>query len=125
MGAPILAQEKRLREKRGSGEGAGNFEEEVAELGGIFFAGAGLDAAGDVDGVGTNDADGLCDIFGGQATGKDDAMTGRGATRCVPIDGAASTAELLRSGAIEQECANGGKFAGRVAKISDRQYARL
>ena len=43
--------------------GAGYFGEEFAELGGVFDAGAGFDAAGDVNGIGTGGQDGFADVF--------------------------------------------------------------
>ena len=52
--------------------GAGDFGEEGAEFGGVFFAGAGFDAGGDIHGVGVDGHDGFTDIFRGEAAGKKD-----------------------------------------------------
>jgi hypothetical protein len=50
--------------------GAGNFGEEGAEFAGIFFAGAGFDAAGDVHSIGPDYDDRFTDIFGSEASGE-------------------------------------------------------
>ena len=83
--------------------GAGDFGEELAELGAIFFAGAGFDAAGDVDGVGADGEDGFGHVFGGEAAGEDDAVSFCGAagevqSAVVPVPPNWS----LRG--VEQEC---------------------
>src|SRR5439155_8084854 len=55
-----------------SAVGTGYFSEEVAEFGGVFDAGAEFDAAGDVDGVGTDGEDSFADVFRREAAGEDD-----------------------------------------------------
>src|SRR4051794_17258834 len=46
--------------------------DKIAEFGGVFFAGGGFDAAGDVDGVGAGGEDSLGDVVGGEAAGEDE-----------------------------------------------------
>ena len=58
-----------------SAVGAGDFGEEFAEFGGVFEAGAGFDAAGDVDGVRADREDGFSDVFGSEAAGKNHVVS--------------------------------------------------
>jgi len=60
----------RATKKKPRSIGARDFGEEGAEFGGIFFAGAGLDAAGCVHGIGVDGEDGLGDIFRSEAAGE-------------------------------------------------------
>src|SRR5579862_9500001 len=76
------------------GVGAGDFGEELAELGAIFFAGAGFDAAGYVYGVGADVEDGFGDVFGGEAAGENDAVGFGGAAGDGPV-GAVACAAIL------------------------------
>ena len=88
--------------------GAGDFGEELAEFGAIFFAGAGFDAAGDVDGVGANVEDGFGDVFGGEAAGEDDAVGFCGAAGDGPVGAVAGAAELAGFVGVEEEGVDGG-----------------
>src|SRR5579859_7855086 len=73
LGTMVDGEESKLAVrsmKSGEGAvGAGDFGEEVAELGGVFDAGAGFDAAGNVHGIGADGEDGLADVFGREAAG--------------------------------------------------------
>ena len=75
--------------------GAGDFVEEGAELGGVFLAGPGFDAAGHIHGVGTHDANGFGNIFGREAAGEDDALGWRRVRARDRVNGSTRAAELL------------------------------
>src|SRR5256886_13094057 len=75
--------------------GTGDFGEEVAEFGGVFDAGAGFDAAGDVDGVRADGEDGFTDVFGREAAGENDFVFCGGSLRDRPVERLARTAELV------------------------------
>ena len=76
--------------------GSGDFGEEGAEFGGIFFAGVGLDAAGDVYRIGSNGEDGLRDVVGSKAAGENDSVFGAGTFCDVPVGELAGAAEVFR-----------------------------
>ena len=88
--------------------GAGDFGEELAELGAILFAGGGFDAAGDVDGVRADVEDGFGDVFGCEAAGEDDAVGFGGAAGDGPVGAVAGAAELVFRAGVEEEGADGG-----------------
>ena len=71
-----------------------NFVKESAELGRVFAAGAGFDAAGHIDRVGAHDADGFGDIFGRETACKDNPLRLGGGTGEMPVCGGAGTAKL-------------------------------
>jgi len=79
-----------LRRKSPRSIGARDFGEEGAEFGGIFFAGAGLDAAGCVHGIGVDGEDGLGDIFRSEAAGEKNRVFLGGAFGDFPIGETAS-----------------------------------
>src|SRR5271165_1650723 len=112
--------------------GAGDFVEEGAELGGIFFAGAGFDSAGYIDGVGPNDADGFGDVFGGESTCKDDAMGLCEGAGEVPVADGAGAAVVSGERRVQKE-SGGATKAGKIRRgssltqahdLDDRQTAR-
>ena len=78
----------------------------MAELSAIFFAGAGFDAAGYVDGVGADVEDGFGDVFGGEAAGKDDAVGFGGAAGDLPIGALARAAVLAGFCGVEKKGAD-------------------
>ena len=65
--------------------GAGNFGEKSAEFAGVFFAGAGFDAAGNVHRIGPDGDDGFTDIFRSEATGEKNWKLLGGAGSDLPI----------------------------------------
>src|SRR5260221_180526 len=91
--------------------GAGDFGEEVAELGGFFEAGAGFDAAGDVDGVRADGEDGFTDVFGREAAGENDFVFCGGSLCDRPVERLAGTAELVFfCGGIKKEVGRAAEF---------------
>lgn len=93
--------------------GAGDFFEESAEFDGILFPRAGFYAAGDVDGVGADDADGFGYVFRSESAGEDDALGLRGGAGEMPVAGGAAATILAGSGGIEEEggsATKAGKF---------------
>lgn len=99
-----MAGEGAGRRRMGMGGlgGVGGLEEGVEE-GGVFAAGGGFDAAGDVDGVGLGLADGELDVIGVEASGEDDrAAEGFGLAGEVPIEGATGSAALAGDVGIEE-----------------------
>jgi len=75
----------------------GDFGEEGAKFGGVFFAAAGFDAAGYVHGVGPDGEDGFGDIFRGEATGEKDGISSGEAFCDLPVGEAASATITFRS----------------------------
>src|SRR5580692_1000153 len=86
--------------------GASDFGEELAELGAIFFAGAGFDAAGYVYGVGADAQDGFGDVFGREAAGEDDAVSLGGAAGDGPVGAMAGAAVFTRFCGVEKKRAD-------------------
>ena len=103
--------------------GAVDFVEEGFEFGGIFAAGAGFDAAGDIDSVGADDADGFADIFGRETAGEDDAIGLRGNAGEVPVGGGACAAEVSGLRGVDQKSGSGTKFriCGRGSSLPQAQ----
>ena len=83
--------------------GAGDFGEEGAEFAGIFFAGAGFDAAGYIHGVGAGGDNGFSDIFRREAAGENDAMRFCSSPGYGPIEGLAGAAELIAHRGVEEK----------------------
>lgn len=89
--------------------GAVYFAKKIAKLGGILFAGMGLDTGGDVHGVGANDTDSLVDVRRGKTACKNYGMRSGGAASDIPVGGAACAAKLAVFGrGVEQECRGRG-----------------
>jgi len=76
--------------------GAGDFGEEGAKSGGIFFAGVGLDATGDVYRIGSNGEDGVRNVVGSKPAGEKDSAFGCGEFCDFPVGELAGAAELSR-----------------------------
>src|SRR5437868_15051281 len=76
--------------------GAGDFGDEGAKFGGIFFAGVALDATGDVYRIGSNGEDGVRNVVGSKAAGENDSAFGCGALCDFPVGELAGAAELFR-----------------------------
>jgi hypothetical protein len=93
--------------------GAIYFVEEGAEFDGIFFAGAGFDAAGHIDGKWADDTDGFGNVFGSEAARENDAVRLGSATSEVPVAGGAAAAVLAGERRVEKERGGGAK-AGKI-----------
>lgn len=93
--------------------GARDFFEEGAEFDGIFFARSSFHAAGYVDSVGANDANGFGYVFRSESAGENDALGLRGGACQVPVAGGAAATVLAGSGGIEQE----GRSATKAGEI--------
>src|SRR5258705_5529848 len=83
----------------------------------IFLAGLGLDAAGNINSIGTHNANGLSDVLHLEAARQNNTVRGGGAAGQVPIRGLTSAAILARTCAIEQE----REDAGVAIKRSQRE----
>lgn len=86
--------------------GAGDFGEEIAEFVAVFFARSCFDAAGDIDGVGSDAEDGFGHVFWREAACEDDAMGFCGAAGDSPVGANAGAAVLAGFGGVEEECAD-------------------
>src|SRR5882757_2925754 len=84
----------------------------------IFLAGLGLDAAGNIDSIGTHNANGLSDVLHLEAARKNNTVRGGGAAGQVPIRGLAGAAILAGACGIEQE----REDAGVAIKHSQREF---
>ena len=93
--------------------GAGDDAEERTHESGLFDARGALDAARDVDGVGTHELDGAVDVGRQQAAGQHEALARqlRGRER-PPVEPAAGAAVVVRRARIEQDQVGGGGVLG-------------
>src|SRR6266404_8925911 len=76
--------------------GAGDFGEEGAKFGGIFLAGVGLDATGDVYRIGSNGENGVRNVVGSKAAGENDSAFCCGAFCDFPVGELAGAADFFR-----------------------------
>lgn len=90
--------------------GAGDFGEEGSELAVVFDAGAGFDAAGHVDGAGSDGEDGSPDVFRSEAAGEDDAMGFCCPRGDGPIESLARAAEFGAYCGIEKKARGAAEF---------------
>ena len=82
---------------------AGYFVEESAKLGGVFFAGAGFDAASHIDGVRADNADCFTHIFGRESARENHALRLRDGAGQMPIAGGARASVLAGNRGIEKK----------------------
>src|SRR5206468_3756409 len=79
----------------------------------IFFAGFALYAAGDIDGIGTHEANRFCYVFDLETARKNDAAGKSSAPREIPIGGSSGAAVLTGARGVEKESEDFGEFIER------------